>query len=246
VEALPADLASLVAEGGVKALDAIPGVGHGIAAALAEMVKTGRWAYLNRLRGIAEPEDLFCSVPGIGAALARRLHEQLNVETLEQLEAALHDPAAARVRGLGTRRLAALRASLNQTLSRIRPVRTLPEAEPPIEMMLSVDEEYRRKAKAGALRQIAPARFNPKREAWLPILHTARDGWHFTALYSNTARAHDLGKTSDWVVLYFHADGGGEAQRTVVTETRGSLIGQRVVRGRERDSAVYYARQPAA
>lgn len=48
----------------------------------------------------------------------------------------------------------------------------------------------------------APRRFNPKGKAWLPILHTQRGPWHFTALYSNTARAHDLKKTGDWVVLY--------------------------------------------
>ena len=38
----------------------------------------------------------------------------------------------------------------------------------------------------------------------------------------------------DWVVLFY--DGGdGEGQCTVVTETRGPLEGQRVVRGRERE-----------
>jgi hypothetical protein len=31
-----------------------------------------------------------------------------------------------------------------------------------------------------------------------------------------------LGKEQDWVVLYFHSDGGGEAPRTIVTETRGA------------------------
>jgi hypothetical protein len=73
--------------------------------------------------------------------------------------------------------------------------------------------------------------------SWLPILHTQRGDWHFTALFSNTARAHDLDKTSDWVVLYFHTDHGPEAQRTVVTETSGSLSGRRVVRGREAECA---------
>jgi hypothetical protein len=30
-----------------------------------------------------------------------------------------------------------------------------------------------------------------------------RGAWHFTALFSNTARAHELRRTRDWVVLYF-------------------------------------------
>lgn len=83
------------------------------------------------------------------------------------------------------------------------------------------------------LRKIAPKRFNPSGEAWLPILHARRGDWQFTALYSNTARAHELGRTKDWVVLYFHSDDGEEAQRTAVTETRDRLAGRRVVRGRE-------------
>ena len=58
-------------------------------------------------------------------------------------------------------------------------------------------------------------------------------GWRFTALYSNTARAHDLGKEHDWVVVTFHGPDGLEGQCTVVTETRGELAGSRVVRGRE-------------
>jgi hypothetical protein len=92
---------------------------------------------------------------------------------------------------------------------------------------------------------IAPKRFNPKGEAWLPVLHVRRGRWHFTALFSNTARAHELGKVEDWVVLYFHSDGGGEAQRTVVTETRGALVGQRVVRGREAECIELFAQAAA-
>ena len=64
-------------------------------------------------------------------------------------------------------------------------------------------------------------------------MHVERDGWQFTALFSNTALAHELGRTDDWVVLYFHRDHGPEHQRTVVTETRGEHRGRRVVRGRE-------------
>jgi hypothetical protein len=42
----------------------------------------------------------------------------------------------------------------------------------------------------------------------------------------------------DWVVLYFHADNGCEAQRTIVTEMRGI----RVVRGEERECVSAYER----
>jgi hypothetical protein len=72
------------------------------------------------------------------------------------------------------------------------------------------------------------------------VLHTIRGKWHFTALHSNTARAHDLGKVLDWVVVYFHEDDRAGAQRTVVTETRGPLLGKRVVRGREEECMTFH------
>ena len=68
-----------------------------------------------------------------------------------------------------------------------------------------------------------------------------RGEWHFTVLFSNTARAHELGRTRDWVVIYFYDDQHEEGQHTVVTETRGPLLGQRVVRGRELECGRHYA-----
>lgn len=105
--------------------------------------------------------------------------------------------------------------------------------------LLDVDAEYHRRAEADELRRIAPRRFNPEGERWLPVLDTERDGWSFTAVYSNTARAHELGRTRDWVVIYFQSD-HDEHQCTVVTARVGPLAGRRVVRGRERGCRAYY------
>ena len=103
---------------------------------------------------------------------------------------------------------------------------------PSVDDLLSVDREYREKAEADELKRIAPRRFNPTGEAWLPILHTDRGEHHYTALFSNTARAHQLGRTHDWVVLY--VDGrDAEQQFTVITSGRGAFRGRRIVRGRE-------------
>jgi DNA polymerase (family X) len=110
---------------------------------------------------------------------------------------------------------------------------------PPVSELLDVDREYREKAGEGRLRRITPRRFNPEGRAWLPILHTSRGQRHYTALFSNTALAHEYGKTDDWVVL-FEDDGFRERQATVVTESRGPLAGSRVVRGRERECEEYY------
>jgi len=95
---------------------------------------------------------------------------------------------------------------------------------------------YRVRAGRDALRRITPRRFNPEGRAWLPVLHTERDDWSFHALFSNTARAHELGRTRDWVVIFYERD-GDEGQCTVVTERAGPLRGRRVVRGREAECA---------
>ena len=233
----------LFAARGMRGLDALPGVGPGIAAAIAEMLQTGRWAQLERLRGTLDPSLLFQTVPGIGPEFAQRIHDALNVETLEALEAAAHDGRLETVPGVGARRTATIRAALAEILDRSR-LRTRPHpaagGEPPVAMLLDVDREYRDDARAGRLPTIAPRRFNPGQRAWLPVLHTVRGSWHFTALFSNTAKAHDLGRTQDWVVLYFHDDDRAENQRTVVTETHGTLVGRRVVRGREDECRAHY------
>lgn len=228
---------------GRAGLDSLPGIGRGISGAIAEMLLTGTWSQLARLRGDAQPEQLFRAVPGIGPALARAIHETLQVDTLEALEAAAHDGRLQTVPGVGVRRAAAIRAALSSMLGRriARAARPASAAAPPVATILEIDREYREKAAAGKLPTIAPKRFNPKGEAWLPVLHARRGGWHFTALYSNTATAHRLGRTRDWVVIYFYDGEHAEGQHTVVTETRGPLAGRRVVRGREAECRAWYA-----
>lgn len=233
VSAHEEELRVLAEREGIEGLDQLPAIGRSIALAIQEMLRTGRWMQLERLRGSLDPEQVFQSIPGIGPGLARRIHESLEVDTLAELELAAHDGRLEQVPGVGARRARMITAALAHMLQR-RPARVRrPVSEPGVELLLDVDREYREQAAKGKLRKIAPQRFNPSGEAWLPILHTQRQDWHFTALFSNTARAHELGKTNDWVVLYFHTDHGPEAQCTVVTETSGPMEGQRVVRGRE-------------
>jgi DNA polymerase (family X) len=228
----------------VAGLDALPGVGAGIASAIAEMLQTGHWTQLERLRGSLDPVSLFQIVPGVGPELAQRIHDALDVDTLEALEAASHDGRLESVSGVGKRRAAMIRAALAELLDRSRLRRRAPSAvedvEPSVELLLDIDREYREKAESGGLPTIAPRRFNPEGRAWLPVLHTSRGEWHFTALFSNTARAHELRRTQDWVVLYFYDHQHVEKQRTVVTESRGPLAGRRVVRGREAECRAHY------
>lgn len=103
---------------------------------------------------------------------------------------------------------------------------------PTVSLLLEIDQQYRYLAKAGQLRMVTPKRFNPEGKAWLPVMQIEKEGWKFNALYSNTQRSHDLGKTHDWVVINYER-GKAKGQCTIVTESRGAQKGTRVVRGRE-------------
>jgi hypothetical protein len=230
---------------GLEGLKELPHVGESIARAIRELLTHGRLPMLDRLRGEADPVALLASVPGIGRVLAERLHDELGLETLADLEAAAHDGRLETVAGFGAKRLAGIRDSLAHRLGRVRLPPKL-EAPPSVAELLDVDREYREKAAAGQLQRIAPRRFNPSGKSWLPILHTRRGVRRYTALFSNTARAHGAGKTSDWVVLY--GDNGlGESRHTVITAAFGPLRGRRVIPGREAEcAAVYNAERPSA
>jgi len=235
------ELDALIDSEGAAGLERLPGIGRGIAGAVMEMARTGHWSQLERLRGESDPLQLFCSVPGLGRRLAARIHEELQIDTLEALETAAHDGRLDGVTGVGPRRAATIRANLQAMLGRRtpRPDRAT-RARPSIATLLAVDRSYREQAAQDTLPKIAPRRFNPEGEVWLPVLHAERDDWHFTALFSNTAQAHQFGRTHDWVVMYYYDEHHEEGQCTVVTETHGPLSGRRVVRGREPECRTHY------
>jgi len=241
---LEQDVAGLIQSTGIEGLVALPGIGEGIARSIYEYVATGRMSRLQNLRGASDPEALFRSIPTVGPKLAQRIHDSLHVDSLEALENAVREGRLDRVEGLGAKRREAIEIWLQKHLAQQRRPQRPRGGEidgPPVELILRVDDEYRQKSAADKLPKITPRRFNPQNRAWLPILHTTHARWHFTALFSNTARAHDLGRTHDWVVIYFYDDHHREGQHTVVSETHGALQGKRVVRGRESECLRYYA-----
>jgi hypothetical protein len=99
---------------------------------------------------------------------------------------------------------------------------------PSTALLLHLDTAYRHAAEQGQLPLIAPRRENPTGARWLPLWETTHDGHRVTVLFSNTPLAHRLGKTHEWVVIYYAG-----MQYTVVTDPRG----RRIVKGREREAA---------
>jgi len=114
------DIGAIADRGGREALEAVPRVGSAIASAIAEMLTTGRWRFLEHRKGSASPETLFQAVPGIGPVLAQRVCEMLKLDTFEELEAAAHDVRLEQVHGFGRRRAAMVRAALAEMLARVR------------------------------------------------------------------------------------------------------------------------------
>jgi putative hydrolase len=243
VRSHPQPIQDVLKTQGLEGLTQMPGIGQSLARTIERLVFTGRLGLLERLRGQDEPVRLLTTVAGIGPRTAHRIHEQLGIETLEELEVAAYDGRLAQIAGMGRKRLSAIRDSLAGRFRR-RPRAPesrvpVPKEQPTIAELLDVDREYRDKAKRGRLPRIAPRRFNPTGEAWLPVLHTQRDSRHYTALFSNTARAHELGTTRDWVVIY-RDDHGGDGQWTAVTARLGPLRGLRIIRGREQECKEHY------
>ena len=231
---------------GLAGLDRLPGIGQTLARVIDQIVTTGRFPMLERLHGASSGVAQLASIPGIGATLAQRLRDDHGIGTLEQLEIAAHDGTLAEIAGFGEKRIAGIQDVLATRLGR-RSRRASSErtadagrTEPSVAEILDIDRQYRDGADAGTLPRIAPRRFNPTHAKWLPILHATSGSTHYTALYSNTARAHERGTTHDWVVIYFEGP-GMDGQRTVVTASSGALSGRRVVRGRELECEQHYA-----
>ncbi|MEM9150559.1 MAG: helix-hairpin-helix domain-containing protein, partial [Cyanobacteria bacterium P01_F01_bin.3] len=235
---------------GTKGLEQLPYIGKRLAGAIAELATTGEFGLLERLSIDVSPEDIFTTVPGIGQVLARRIYRGLGIGTLEGLEQAAHDGTLEQMPGFGSGRIALVRDALATMLNRTEPqTRNQQQRQqqpqltrqknstvtaPSVELLLAVDEQYRYLAKAGQLRMVTPKRFNPEGKRWLPVMEMSKGGWKFNVLYSNTARAHELKKTNDWVVVSYRREGARtnlRGQCTVVTESRGPNRGQRAVRG---------------
>lgn len=243
----PEAIADVFRGEGRAGLEAIPHIGARLSKVIIEVLRTRRCGALERLRGEVSAVEVIASLPGVGEVLAERVHHDLGIDTLEQLEVAAHDGRLDQVPGFGEGRVRAIREVLQARLSqkaRRRTGSSRRNAHPPsVAQVLEIDRRYRDAARAGTLRRIAPRRFNPEGEAWLPIMHEEREQWSYTALFSNTALAHQLHKTGDWVVIYWESD-FGSGQSTVVTEWRGPTAGRRVVRGREAECAEHYGLEP--
>lgn len=98
IESLDEPAADMYRRGGVKALGEIPGVGTHTADKMATLIETGRLPYYEDLRR-KTPVDIagLSAIEGLGPKMIKLLYDQLDVRTVDDLEAAAE---AGKVRGL--------------------------------------------------------------------------------------------------------------------------------------------------
>jgi DNA polymerase (family 10) len=102
LETLKNDVEDLYKAGGLKALKGIPGVGESIARKIEEYLTTGRIEYYEEFKKKMPINlDEIVGVEGVGPKKARVLFEQLNIKTLEELEAAAQAHKIAPLFGFG-------------------------------------------------------------------------------------------------------------------------------------------------
>jgi DNA polymerase (family 10) len=101
VDHLPVPVAMLAEE---QRLTAVPGIGSGIAAAIVEILETGRLSALEALQGEL-PNTLLTllDLPGIGPKTVGRLYRELGIATLADLEEAALAGRIRQLKGLGSR-----------------------------------------------------------------------------------------------------------------------------------------------
>jgi DNA polymerase (family 10) len=102
IDNLPHSMAEMVQAG--EDLSKLPGIGKELAAKIAEIVETGHLHNLDELeKSIPGELARIVALPGIGPKRVGMLHDELGIETLEQLEAAAKAGRISTLRGFGAK-----------------------------------------------------------------------------------------------------------------------------------------------
>ncbi len=94
-----------VAEGGEKALDELPYIGHDLALKILEYLQTGKVRKHEELKKKVPPGVLeVMRVPGVGPKTAKRLYDELGVDSLAAFKDALESGAVLKLAGFGEKK----------------------------------------------------------------------------------------------------------------------------------------------
>src|SRR5206468_11294062 len=99
LETLPESLDKVIAE---ERLAEIKGIGESTAKKICELVTTGKLQYYEDLKAATPPGLVaMLEIPGVGPKKIKTLHDELGIETVEQLEAACKNGKVAGLKGFG-------------------------------------------------------------------------------------------------------------------------------------------------
>jgi len=115
----------------------IPGVGEAIAKKVEELSRTGRLAFYDRLREEVPPSLVaLLEIPGVGPRTVKQLHEELGIETLEDLRRAAEIGSLRGLRGMSEKTEQGVLAGIAALESRQERLR-LGQAEAIVETLLA-------------------------------------------------------------------------------------------------------------
>jgi DNA polymerase (family 10) len=99
LETLSEPLDKLITE---QRLGEVKGIGESIQKKILELLSTGKLVYYEELKAATPPGlVLMLEIPGLGPKKIKALHDELGIETIEQLEAACHADKVAKLKGFG-------------------------------------------------------------------------------------------------------------------------------------------------
>jgi DNA polymerase (family 10) len=99
IEGLTEPLEKLVAE---QRLSEVKGIGESIQKKIIELITTGKLAYYEELKAATPPGLVaMLDIPGVGPKKIKALHDELGIESVEQLEQACKDNKVAKLKGFG-------------------------------------------------------------------------------------------------------------------------------------------------
>src|SRR5262249_52271134 len=112
LESMNEPLEKVVAE---NRLSEIGGIGESIQKKITELITTGKLVYYEELKA-ATPSGLVAmlDIPGVGPKKIKAVHDELGIETVDQLEAACKDGRVAKLKGFGEKTAANICAGIGR------------------------------------------------------------------------------------------------------------------------------------
>ena len=134
----------------------VKGIGESIQKKIVELVKTGKLSYYEELKAATPPGLVaMLDIPGVGPKKIKILHDQLGIETVEQLEAACKENKVAELKGFGQKTQTNICSGINRQrayASKHLISQALPKAEALLDSLRSHPDVIRCSA-AGSLRR---------------------------------------------------------------------------------------------